>query len=192
MIENKIILIGGMPASGKTTLGKLLAKTLKLPYLDKDTLCDKYTNYVVAKETFPNDRSSELYTKTLRNLEYEIMFHVALEQVSLELCPVLVSPFSSEFIDEDKMKEMERRLKEVNPNYEMVSVLVEADPDEVKEKIVERNRKEDSEKINQWETYIQGKINFQEKAKKNVSLTVKAYSEDALTELVNFLKVQND
>lgn len=165
MIKNKLILLGGMPASGKTTIGKKISAQLKIPFLDKDTLCDIYTNFIVERETFPNDRSSELYTKKLRYIEYDILFHVAMEQVSLGLCPILVAPFSTEFKDDEKMKALESRLKSVNPDYDLESVLIYATPDKVKQQIVDRNRQEDSKKIELWDSYIKDKIEFQEKAK---------------------------
>jgi shikimate kinase len=165
MIKNKLILLGGMPASGKTTIGKKISAQLKIPFLDKDTLCDIYTNFIVERETYPNDRSSDLYTKKLRNIEYEILFHVAMEQVSLGLCPILVAPFSTEFKDVEKMKALAAHLKSVNTNYSLESVLLYASPEKVKKQIKDRNRQEDSKKIELWESYIKDKIEFQERAK---------------------------
>lgn len=172
MIKNKMILIGGMPASGKTTLGKSLCEHLNLPFLDKDDLCDIYTNYIVAQQTFPNDRSSDLYTKTLRFIEYDILFHVAHQQVKLGLCPVLVAPFTTEFQDPEKIKKIEANLKLQNPKYELVTILLDNPVDVVKRQILSRNRPEDQVKISQWETYIADKKIVQAKAAKNVSLVV--------------------
>lgn len=187
MVKNKLIILGGMPASGKTTVGKSVARSLKLPFLDKDTLCDIYTNFVVERDTFPNDRSSDLYTKKLRNIEYEILFHVALEQVSLGLCPILVAPFSTEFRDEKKMKLLEDRLKSIDPEYELVSILIHASPEKVKDQIIKRNRPEDSKKIEFWDSYINDKIEFQEKAKSIVNYVISDAESDLAKKICSLL-----
>lgn len=187
MAQNKLILIGGMPASGKTTVGKQLASKLSLPFLDKDTLCDLYTNYVVGKETYSNDRASSLYTKTLRPLEYEILFHVAFEQVELGLSPVLVAPFSTEFVNNDMMDSLKLRLFKKNPSFQLVSILIEADPESVKERMTKRGRNEDSKKLENWDSYILDKILFQKKAKSIVDFSVNAEDKELLSKLLKIV-----
>lgn len=188
MLKNKLILLGGMPASGKTTLGKEIAKSLKIPFLDKDTLCDMYTNFVVAKDTFPNDRSSDLYTKTLRFLEYDILFHVAFEQVSLNLCPILVAPFTSEFQDQEKINKIKEKLKIINPNYELVTILIEASEEKVKDQMIKRNRREDDKKLENWDEYIKEKLLIQEKSKKLVNYCLLDNDPKNLDKTLDFLK----
>lgn len=183
----KMILIGGMPAVGKTTIGYELAAKLNLPILDKDKICDLYTNYVVSKETFPNDRSSELYTKILRNIEYDIMFNLGLEQVKCGLSPILVSPFSSEFISKEKLLDYKKRLKSVDPEFNLETILIKGDPEIIQERIIKRNRKEDYVKIKKWLEYIQNKMEFQKIAEQNVEASFFT-GDSCLEEILNYLK----
>jgi len=92
-----IILLGGMPASGKTTLGRMIAKELKIPFFDKDLLCDDYTNWVTERETWPNDRHSDLYRNHLRDLEYQIMLKQAYEHSKENLSSICISPLQVNF-----------------------------------------------------------------------------------------------
>lgn len=171
---NKLILLGGMPASGKTTLGKKLSSHYSLPFLDKDTLCDLYTNYVVKEKTFDGDRSSALYKNILRPLEYQILWKVSLEQVSLGLTPIVVAPFSSEFPSKLKLEELRETLKKTNPNTALVTILLAIDEDSVKNNMVLRNRTEDQDKISQWSSYFQEKLTQQDQSRENVDLVLEA------------------
>ncbi len=171
---NKLILLGGMPASGKTTLGKKLSSHYNLPFLDKDTLCDLYTNYVVKEKTFDGDRSSALYKNILRPLEYQILWKVSLEQVSLGLTPIVVAPFSSEFPSKLKLEELRETLKKTNPNTALVTILLAIDEDSVKNNMVLRNRTEDQDKISQWSSYFQEKLTQQDQSRENVDLVLEA------------------
>ncbi len=76
--EYKLIVIMGIKHSGKTSLGKLLAKDLNLPFLDLDNLLEKQ----YSKEGILNFR--ELYLKLgesgFRKLETAALNNIAIEQ----------------------------------------------------------------------------------------------------------------
>jgi DNA-binding transcriptional MocR family regulator len=67
-----VVMIGGYAGSGKTELGRILARETKWPILDKDTL----TRFVVEaalemQGLSRNDRESEVYLKNFRPSEYD-------------------------------------------------------------------------------------------------------------------------
>ena len=188
-IKNKILIIGGMPAGGKTSLSKRLCPKFKVPFLDKDLLFDDYTNYVTAKETFANDRHSPLYREVLRPLEYDLLWKAALTQADLGISSVLVAPFTTELQDKNLIKKFTKELSEVNKDFQLVTILVSAPPEDIKSRMIKRNRQEDKTKLADWDNYIQGKINFQKKASKIADLSVVNKNlEDSLNLVINYLK----
>lgn len=95
-----VILIGGFPGSGKTELGRVLARQTGWPMLDKDTT----TRPVVeaALEILglsPHDRESETYLRLIRPREYEALAAAALENVGCGNSVIVTAPFIREFND---------------------------------------------------------------------------------------------
>ena len=160
MKKGFVILLGGMPAAGKTTLGRNLAKELGVPFFDKDLLCDDYTNFVTERETYPNDRHSDFYRNHLRDLEYHIMLKQAYEHAEEGLSSVCISPFTSEFQSDEKIIEIKNNLAKKNPNFTLVTVALTLSAEETKERMIARGRKEDDDKLNDWDNYINSKLSI--------------------------------
>ena len=55
--ENKIVLFNGKMGSGKTTIGKILSKNLKLNFVDTDILLEKEYGLKITK-IFENTRTN--------------------------------------------------------------------------------------------------------------------------------------
>jgi predicted kinase len=96
----RVLLVGGFPGSGKTELGRILARLTGWPMLDKDTL----TRPVVeaALEILgrsPHDRESAEYLKKVRPREYEALMSAALENVECGNSAILTAPYIREFND---------------------------------------------------------------------------------------------
>lgn len=94
------LVIGGFPGSGKTELGRILARLTGWPMLDKDTL----TRPVVeaALEILgrsPHDRESADYLTRIRPREYEALMSAALENLECGNSAILTAPFITEYRD---------------------------------------------------------------------------------------------
>jgi DNA-binding transcriptional regulator YhcF (GntR family)/predicted kinase len=95
-----VLLVGGFAGSGKTELGRILARLTGWPILDKDTL----TRPVVegALEVLglsPNDRESEAYVNIIRPLEYNSLLAGILENVECGNSVIATAPFIRELRD---------------------------------------------------------------------------------------------
>jgi predicted kinase len=95
-----VVLVGGYAGSGKTELGRILARETRWPILDKDTL----TRPVVeaALETLgqsPHDRESEAYMTIVRPREYEALLAATIENVECGISAIVTAPFIREFTD---------------------------------------------------------------------------------------------
>lgn len=96
----RVVLIGGYAGSGKTELGRILARETGWAILDKDTL----TRPVVeaALEILgqsPHDRESQTYLTKIRPREYEALQDAASENVQCGSSVIVTAPFIREFGD---------------------------------------------------------------------------------------------
>lgn len=96
----QVLLIGGYAGSGKTELGRILARETGWPILDKDTLTRPVVE--VALETLglsPHDRDSDRYVSVIRPREYEALIAATRENVECGNSAIVTAPFVQEFAD---------------------------------------------------------------------------------------------
>lgn len=154
-MKNFIYLIGGMSATGKTTLGKELSKKLKLPFLDKDLLCDPITNFILKEKFNSHDRSLDYYKQNIRDLEYKILFDQIKAHAQLGIGVVAVSPFSSEFTSKTFLPHFVAEIAEINPKIKVLPILLYLNQETASQRISKRNRKEDEGKLKDFYNFYQ-------------------------------------
>ena len=91
-----LYIVCGLPASGKTTLAKQLAKKHNAAFFDSDTATDLIIQAAhKAAGINPHDRDSPLYKQTYREPVYDTLF--ALAQENLPHTNVIIAgPFTTE------------------------------------------------------------------------------------------------
>ncbi|MEU6023485.1 GntR family transcriptional regulator [Micromonospora sp. NPDC047134] len=151
----RVILIGGYPGSGKTELGRILARETGWPMLDKDTL----TRPVVeaALETLgqsPHDRESQTYLNTIRPREYEALQDAASENVQCGNSVIVTAPFIREFNDPAWMART-RAYYEAAKAIPTV-VWVYCDGDTMLTYVRRRGAARDAFKLADWDRYLSG------------------------------------
>ncbi|MEJ3745180.1 GntR family transcriptional regulator [Actinomycetes bacterium KLBMP 9797] len=95
-----VLLIGGYAGSGKTELGRIIARETGWPMLDKDTLTRPVVE--IALEILgqsPHDRDSETYLSSIRPREYESLIAAATENIECGNSAIVTAPFVQEFSD---------------------------------------------------------------------------------------------
>lgn len=95
-----VILIGGYAGSGKSELGRILARLTHWPIIDKDTI----TRPVVeaALETLGrsfDDRESDDYARIIRPREYEALASTIDENIACGTSVIATAPYLREFAD---------------------------------------------------------------------------------------------
>jgi len=178
-MDNKMILLGGQPASGKTTLGKLLAEHYKISFFDKDLICDKFTNFITSQMTYKYDRSTSFYYDNIRNLEYDTLLNLGYEHAKLGISSISISPFTTEFKSDDLIEKMNSKLKEYNNNFELICIMINSNPQNIKERLISRKRDEDNDKLQNWDSYIETKLSA------NVANCIKVFINDDLDTTFN-------
>ncbi|MEN3614445.1 GntR family transcriptional regulator [Plantactinospora sp. ZYX-F-223] len=149
----RVILIGGYAGSGKTELGRILARETGWPMLDKDTL----TRPVVeaALEVLgqsPNDRESADYLTKIRPREYEALAAATNENVACGNSAIVTAPFIREFNDTAWVDRT--RASHAALNAETTLVWVYCDADTMHTYIRHRGAARDAAKLADWPHYL--------------------------------------
>ncbi|WP_262391573.1 GntR family transcriptional regulator [Nocardiopsis sp. CNR-923] len=150
-----VIFVGGYAGSGKTELGRIIARSTGWPLLDKDTL----TRPVVeaALEVLgcsPHDRESETYLTKIRPREYEALAAAARENVECGTSVIVTAPFIRELNDPawiDRVKATYSSLES-----KTTFVWVYCDEETMHTYIRHRGAARDAAKLADWEGYLAG------------------------------------
>lgn len=147
------IFIGGYAGSGKTELGRILARETGWPILDKDTL----TRPVVesALETMglsPHDRESEAYLAQVRPREYEALMAAMTENVQCGNSAIVTAPFIREFNDHAWLNRTEAACNSMGA---LVTIVwISCDPETMHTYIRHRGAARDTAKLADWQGYL--------------------------------------
>jgi len=94
----QLIVVGGYAGSGKTELGRVLAKASGWPILDKDTMTRPVVEAALEVHGLPiHDRESAIYMGTIRPREYEALMASAFENLACGVSAIVTAPFLTEF-----------------------------------------------------------------------------------------------
>jgi predicted kinase len=150
----RVLLIGGYAGSGKTELGRILARETGWPILDKDSL----TRPVVeaALETLgqsPDDRESETYLQRVRPREYEALMAATAENVQCGNSAVVTAPFLREFGDVAWVTRTQATYTTMEATT--VFIWVYCDPDSMRSYLRHRGAARDAAKLADWPTYLE-------------------------------------
>ena len=149
----RAVLIGGYAGSGKTELGRILARSTGWPILDKDTL----TRPVVeaALEILgqsPHDRESDTYLQRVRPREYEALTSAAEENVQCGNSVIVTAPFIAEFRDPQWLERTKARFEGMDASVSVVWVY--CDPDTMHLYLRKRGAARDAAKLADWPAYL--------------------------------------
>lgn len=153
-MNNKLILIGGLPGSGKTYIGKIIAKELNASYIDKDTVSRDFTEtFLISLNCSPHDRESEVYLAKIRKLEYSTMMKLAMENIELGQDVICSAPFVSEFKSIDWIEE--RKFDIEMADAELFLIWIHVDESCANDRIISRGARRDDWKLSNWSKYIE-------------------------------------
>ncbi|MEO3781320.1 AAA family ATPase [Micromonospora sp. B11E3] len=149
----RVVLVGGYAGSGKTELGRILARATGWPMLDKDTL----TRPVVeaALEILgqsPHDRESDAYLKLVRPREYEALSSAAEENVQCGNSVIMTAPFVAEFRDPQWLERTRARFEGMGASVSVVWVY--CDPETMNFYLRKRGAARDAAKLADWTGYL--------------------------------------
>jgi predicted kinase len=105
-----VVLLSGWPGSGKSTIGRALARRLGAALVDQDTVTGPLVS-VVADLVGVHDLDDARLARATRDARYETVAAVAEENLRVGVPVVLVAPFSRERRDLHIWEALDRRLR---------------------------------------------------------------------------------
>jgi DNA-binding transcriptional regulator YhcF (GntR family)/predicted kinase len=151
----RLLLVGGFAGSGKTELGRIIARLTGWPILDKDTL----TRPVVeaALEILghsPHDRESTEYLTQIRPREYESLMAAARENAECGNSAVLTAPFIQEFADPAWVQRVIAQFEAIKA--QVAFAWIHCDAATMYTYIRQRGAARDAAKLADWPGYLAG------------------------------------
>lgn len=152
-MQPTIILVAGYSASGKTRVGRELARRLgKCCYLDKDTLFEPLVDRLVVALGQPSgDRDSDIYRSQVRLLEYQCLMSAGFEAASFGVPVLLSAPFLHQLADHDWMRWLEREVE--SRGMKLHVVWVSCLREILRERMIDRGSPRDRAKLADSPTY---------------------------------------
>lgn len=149
------MLIGGYAGSGKTELGRIIARNTGWAMLDKDTT----TRPVVeaALETLgmsPHDRESETYRTVVRPAEYTALTAAVMENIECGVSVVATAPYIKELNDRAWCDRLHDSITAAGAQLHVV--WVRCDPDSMRHYLRHRGAARDAAKLADWDGYLAG------------------------------------
>jgi predicted kinase len=146
------IVVCGVPASGKTTFARDLARQLRWALLDLDTLTNPLFEYaggeflVDVPSAEPNGRA------TVNDIRYSCLVDTARENLSLGIDVILVAPFTSERTFPAAWARLTERL--AVPDHSVHLAWLDTPPAEVVKRMRMRGAARDLEKLKESHRFL--------------------------------------
>ena len=91
-----VVVVAGVAGSGKTTLGRALARAIGMPLLDLDSLTNPLLDVLDGLIAGPHWNSSGPHAEVIRAGRYAVLRSAARDIIAINQRPVLVAPFARE------------------------------------------------------------------------------------------------
>ena len=146
---NSLHIVAGLPASGKTTYGKRLARDLGAAFLDIDSATEPVVRAGLNLANLdPYDRDSPTFKDAFRIPIYDTLFQVARENLP-HTDVVLTGPFTSELRDPNWKVRLETDFQtSVEIHY------VSCSPETRQQRMQRRGEQRDLAKLADWENHL--------------------------------------
>lgn len=152
------VLIGGYAGSGKTELGRIMARATGWAMLDKDTLTRPVVEVALEMLGQPShDREGETYLNVLRPAEYEALIAAVTENIECGTSAIVTAPFLREFADRAWLDRIVARFTALSATVTVVWVYCDAES--MRTYLKHRGAARDAWKLAHWGEYL-GRIDL--------------------------------
>lgn len=152
-VERMLVIVTGLAGSGKSEVGRRIARGLLAAFLDKDTLSRGFVEALLEKYGLdPHDRESPEYMDAVRPLEYAQMERAGGENLDCERSVVMSAPYISQIADPTWYEHMLDRADARGAQLEVV--WVRCDPRSMQRYLADRNAPRDRWKRLHWDDYL--------------------------------------
>ena len=149
----QLIIVCGFAGAGKTTIGKALAKKLGYAFVDKDTISEDFTDYILSKNgEAKGGRESFLYSAEINRLEYVTGLKVCKDIIENGVNVVAALPLALQIESYEKWK-LFAILAGLPSDYDIKFVWIKHDIEKEKLNLFARKSKKDKYKLANWDEY---------------------------------------
>lgn len=154
-VTPQAVFIGGYAGSGKTELGRVLARATGWAMLDKDTLTRPVVEAALEMlGESPADREGDTYLQVVRPAEYTALAAAVAENLDVGTSVIATAPFLREFSSEAWL---ERTTALCESKGAEVSVIwIRCDAESMRTYLRHRGAARDSWKLSHWDEYLSG------------------------------------
>ncbi|MGC4771988.1 GntR family transcriptional regulator [Micromonospora sp. DT44] len=150
---SRVILIGGYAGSGKTELGRIIAREAGWAILDKDTTTRPVVEAALERlGQSPHDRESETYLTVIRPAEYEALLAAMTENLQCGSSVIVTAPFIAELQDKAWCDRLAATVAAHNGKLQVV--WVRCDAETMQMYIRRRGAARDDYKLGNWAEYV--------------------------------------
>ena len=148
-----ILVIGGYAGSGKTELGRILARQTGWPVFDKDSATRPVVEMALQElGSSPDDRESELYLTKVRPAEYEALRTLTAENVACGNSAIMTAPFIKELKDPTWARSLTGDAESLGATLRVV--WIRCDDETMRTYLRRRGAARDSYKLAHWDEYL--------------------------------------
>ena len=192
METTNFIIVSGCAGAGKTILSKILCNNIHAIYVNKDTVCEKFTNLVLKTNGFNvNSRENSFYKDFVRPVEYQTTFDLCKENLRLKNDVILEIPLIAEIGDYQKLDNLIDFDKMKNENILVKIIWIKHNEKLEHERISLRNFLRDQNKLKNWEEYSESVKNIVPTKEINPFIFDGENFEQELVRLENWLNQMN-
>jgi predicted kinase len=145
-----VVVVTGAPATGKSTLGRLLARRLQAALIDQDVATGPLVA-VIQQLVGLDDLDDERLAGLTRTARYEVMTALAIDNLTAGRPVVLVAPYTAERADDQAWTRLAARFADAGGSPLLVWLSLE--PDEIVRRLQARGAVRDREKLTDASTY---------------------------------------
>ena len=139
----QLIIICGFAGAGKTTIGKELAKKLNYAFVDKDTISEDFTNYILEKNGIKkSNRESFFHSAEINRLEYITSLKACKDIIENGINVVAALPLAFQIENYEKWK-LFTILAALPSDWDIKFVWIKHDIDREKTNLFARKSKRD-------------------------------------------------
>lgn len=150
-----VVIVGGYAGSGKTELGRIIARITGWTMLDKDSITRPVVESMLRELGLsPHDRESETYLETVRPAEYESLREVTIENVTCGNSVVMTAPFIRELADETWCRRTQAEFDALDAQVR--TIWVRCDEESMRIYLRRRGAARDATKLANWDNYAAG------------------------------------
>ncbi|WP_411345977.1 AAA family ATPase [Paenibacillus sp. WLX1005] len=157
-MKSTVIFLIGSAGSGKSTIGKYIARTYGCTYLDKDIVCNTFTGALLEANGYSaHDRDGcDYYRDVVMPLEYRALLDIANDNVQLGHSVILDAPFLGYFAEREYVQELVEHYGWDQYDVRTLVLRVKVDFDVLRKRMQERNLERDQWKFDHWDEFVQG------------------------------------